>query len=225
MSTCLVCGQPSPDSFICEGDLIRTHNRLTELQGLNSELHTALTRMVRMTELSDGGRSAEKALVFNARAAETIRLIRATLVSWVRELAGDTGTPLPLIVTVTSLTDWLLGLLPEFRRRHDARLFNDEIRFLVTEATNVVDLPANRTVVPVGPCPEDPDGRPCPGQVKAIIPHIGSVTRPKLACKTCGMEWLPEQWLRVGKRIMHRMGTAQTFDEKAVSELMSRIGA
>lgn len=199
-----VCGQPVSDAFLCEGDRIRMENNLTELTDLNSELHTALTRMVRMSDRAEHGKSFEKPLVFNQRAAETIRLIRSTLVAWVRELAADTATPLPQRATVTSLVDWLLPLIPEAaRHRQDSVMLWEEIKHLRDQAQNVVDLPVNRTAYEVGPCPEDSDNRPCDGKVWAVIP-ADETRRPRMECRCCKQVWYTETWHATARRILVR---------------------
>lgn len=195
-----VCGQPITDRYLCQGCEIRLHNNLTELVDLNHELHTALTRMVRMSERGEGGRSAEKPLVFNQRAAETIRLIRTSLVSWVRELHEDTATPLPQQAAVQAMVEWLVPLLPEVAaHREDARELSDEIRHLARKAHGVVDLQPRQFAL--GPCPETPvEGERCPGRVRVFIP-VEDDRPARVSCRTCRAEWTGEQWPRLYARI------------------------
>lgn len=218
-----VCGQPVADRFLCEGCEVRLHNNLTELVELNSELHTALTRMVRMTERSEGGHSFEKPLVFNQTAAETIRLIRSTLVAWVRELHEETGTPLPQRATVNSLVDWLDAMLPEIvAHRQDVHTLDDEVRHLRHSAQRVVDLPINRTAYEAGPCPEGPDSDPCQGRVWFVAPRDED-KRPRLECRGCKMVWNGEQFDRVGRRILARKGQVPPISEEAFQKLLAKI--
>lgn len=220
---CPYCGVPVADGFLDEGCQIRLENNLTDLAELNGELHTALTRMVRMSERSEHGKSFEKPLVFNATAAETIRLIRSTLVSWVRELSDDTGTPLPRRATIRTLVEWLLPLVPEVvRHRADSSVLYDEIKHLRDTAQNVVDLPINRTVYEVGPCPEDLEDGPCPGKVWAVIPR-DEEKRPRMECRSCKMHWYAEQWHNVGARIIQRKGEARRRDPASVQRLLDAI--
>lgn len=215
------CGTPTRDRFLCYGCGHRLEGYLTDLHDLNGELHTALTRMVRMSDRVDGGRSAEKPLVFNQAAAEAIRLIRSTLVAWIREIAEDTGTPLPQRATVTTLTDWLLSQLGEIiAHREDAPMLHDEIRFLRNRAQCVVDLPINRTTFEAGPCPEMVDGGPCDGIVWAVVPRDED-KRPRLECRNgCRAVWYAEQWHRTGERIA---GRRQALDPE-LSVPNGRIG-
>lgn len=219
-----VCGQPVTDRYLCTGCEVRLHNNLTELVDLNHELHTALTRMVRMTERSEGGRSFEKPLAFNQKAAETIRLIRSTLVAWVRELHEETATPLPLRATVTSLVDWMVAMLPEVvAHREDAHSLDDEIRHLRDEAQRTVDLPANRTTYSVGPCPEDLEEGVCPGLVWAVIPN-DETRRPRMECRYCKQAWFAESWHSVGRRILARSGQVMQASPAAYEKLRAMIG-
>lgn len=231
---CLACDTPAAESQLCTGCYNRTKWRLEELHLNTLELHTAMQRQVRMTERGDGGKSAETALYFNERAAATIHLIRTTLVSWVRTIADDTGAPLPQRITTSDLTDFLLAALTEFRIRPDAGLFADEIRHITDESIVVVDLPVNRSVIPVGPCPEDEGDNtegangtslaPCPGTIRAIIPN-NAEQRPVMRCGTCRTEWFAEQWHTVGKRIIARQGRKIQMDPDAARRLLSQLGA
>jgi hypothetical protein len=218
------CGQPVTDRYLCEGCEIRLHNNLTELVELNSELHTALTRMVRMTERAERGRSFEKPLMFNQKAAETIRLIRSTLVDWVRVLHKDTGTALPQRATVTSLVGWLDAQLPGVvAHREDSRILEDEIKHLRDEAQRTVDLPANRTTYQVGPCPEDLETGPCAGLVWAVIPR-DETHRPRMECRSCKTAWFTEAWHSTARRILTRAGRPVPASEVSYQRLRAVIG-
>lgn len=196
-----ICGQPVTDRYLCTGDEIRLHNNLTELVDLNHELHTALTRMVRMTERTQGGRSADKPLIFGTRAAETIRLVRFSLVEWVKTFAKDSGTPLPVNNAITNLVEWLLHLLPEIATyREDAPTLYEEIRHLTQKAHAAVDLQPRQFAL--GPCPETiPDtNERCPGTVRVFIP-IEDDQLARVGCRTCKTQWTGEQWPRLYARI------------------------
>lgn len=196
-----VCGQPVRDRFLCHGDEVRLHNNLTELVDLNGELHVALTRMVRMSERSDGGRSAETPLVFSTRAAETIRLVRTTLVAWVRLLAAESGTPLPVNNSTRHLVEWMLDLLPDIATyREDAAVLFDEVRNLVREAHASVDLQPRRFTL--GPCPEmiAETGERCHGSVRVHIP-VEDDQPVRVGCRTCDTWSTGEQWPRLYARI------------------------
>lgn len=196
-----VCGAPLTDTYLCHGDEIRLWNNLTELVDLNGELHTALTRMVRMGERSEGGRSAEKANPFDVNAAETIRLIRTSLVEWVKTLAKDSGTPLPVNNAITNLVDFLLSLLPEIcTYREDARELFEEVRHLTWKATKAVDLQPRQFAL--GPCPETikETNERCHGKVRVFIP-VEDDQPGKVRCRTCETEWTGEQWPRLYARI------------------------
>lgn len=218
-----VCGQPVADRYLCQGCEIRLHNNLTELVDLNHELHTALTRMVRISEKAEGGKSAETALEFNQTAAERIRLTRATLVAWVKVIAADTGTPNPTGTSTRALVDWLTHQVPDLAvHREDAKAFADEVRDCRNQSQRIVDLPVNRTAYEVGPCPEDTTEGPCAGKVWAVVPR-DETRRPRLECRGCRVTWFGEQWHNVGRRILARGGRVIPVNAEAVKELMGRI--
>ena len=195
-----ICGTPLTDRYLCSGCEVRLHNNLTELVDLNGELHTALTRMVRMTERSQVGRSADKPLVFGQRAAETIRLVRYTLVEWVKRLAADSGTPLPANNAIHHLVEWLLHLLPEIATyRDDATVLYEEIQHLTRRARGAVDLQPRRFAL--GPCPETVEtGERCHGTVRVFIP-VEDDQPGRVECGTCRTQWTGEQWPRLYTRI------------------------
>lgn len=213
------CGTPTRDRFLCYGCGHRLEGYLTDLHDLNGELHTALTRMVRMSERSDGGKSAETALVFNQTAAERIRLNRATMVAWVRIVAADTGTPSPVNTSTRILVDWLADVLPEIiAHREDAPAFLDEIRDCRDQSQRIVDLPVNRSTFEAGKCPEVGEAGPCDGKVWAVFPR-DLERRPRVECRTCRTVWYGEQWTTLAKK----MGRKLPINPDAARALMGRI--
>lgn len=217
------CGTPTRDRYLCYGCDHRLQGYLTDLEWLNGELHTALTRMVRMTERGEGGRSAETALVFNQTAAERIRLNRATLAAWAKLIADDTAAPRPVNNATRVLVDWLTHQLPEMiTHREDVTAFLDEIRNCRNESQRIVDLPVNRSTFEAGPCPEDVEDHPCDGIVWAVIPRDPD-KRPRLECRGCRSVWYAEQWERTGRRIVARAGKVSALNTRAVQELLTRI--
>jgi hypothetical protein len=115
----------------------------------------------------------------------------------------------------------------EWLRHHQAG--HDAVEELTGDmrtARRVIDVPANRTTFPVGPCPEQftivatmvtpaasatklayrQDGMHCPGEVRAYIPN-DETTPARLQCSACGTVWESWQWLRAGRRIKDREAT------------------
>ena len=220
-----ICDTPIQDRYLCPGCTRRLTGYLTQIRDLNGDLHVALTRMVRMSDRGANSRSTAEPLVYGQQAAEQIRLIRTTLVSWVRLIADTGGLPLPEQVTIAALTGWLVSQLPAIvAHRDDATVLYDEVQHLRNTTQRVVDQPINRTCTQVGPCPEDtPDGNPCPGLTWAVIPRDRD-QRPRIECRTCGTIWHAEQWATVGRRILARQGLTPSASPAAIRRLARLIG-
>ena len=177
------------------------HNNLTELVDLNGELHTALARMVRMGERTEGGRSAEKANPFDIQAAEAIRIIRMSLADWVRDVAKTTGMPLPVNSATANMVNFLVAALPEMAaHQQEVQLLAREAKHWCWKARQAVDLQPRRFAL--GPCPETiPEtGEQCHGTVRVMIP-VEEELPGRVTCRTCESEWTGEQWPRLYARI------------------------
>lgn len=101
---------------------------------------------------------------------------------------------------------YLLSEIVAVRRHLASAELHDEIVSSIRQARNAIDRAANRTIIPVGPCPEqDENGQWCPGEVLAYIPTEDD--RPsRMECKVDGShKWTSVQWLRTGKRILDRI--------------------
>jgi hypothetical protein len=99
----------------------------------------------------------------------------------------------------------LLEEIDAIRRHPAAAELHDEVISAIRQARNEADRPANRTTFPVGPCPEDTETGPCPGEVVAFIPTEDE--RPSwLRCQADeAHRWSSIQFYRVGERIRRRM--------------------
>jgi hypothetical protein len=101
------------------------------------------------------------------------------------------------------MAGWLLKRINRIAAHPAAEDIHGEIVGAVRFAARVIDLPANRTTFPVGPCPE----LGCQGEIRAYIP--AQPERPaRMECSACETRWEPHQWLRAGRRILARKGEA-----------------
>jgi hypothetical protein len=106
----------------------------------------------------------------------------------------------------------------EWLRHHEAGADAvDELTGDMRTARRVIDVPANRTTFPVGPCPEVTGHQAtstglqypllaCPGEVRAYIPNTEDQPA-RLECTACHTVWESWQWLRAGRRIKDREAT------------------
>jgi hypothetical protein len=127
--------------------------------------------------------------------------LRVALVGWVRDMAE--GTARWPEDTLAAMAGWLLKRIDRIAVHPAAEDIHGEIVGAVRFAARVIDLPANRTTFPVGPCPE----LGCQGEIRAYIP--AQPERPaRMECSACETRWEPHQWLRAGRRILARKGEA-----------------
>lgn len=191
------CGRPAHDGLICSQHTWELRRHLTDVPALFAELDITLSRQSKSgpaTEKVTG--KGETAVAFNTGASIAATQLRAALIRWAR-LCGT-----PDIKDPVAAATHLLVVLPELGIYGQLPNLWQQITTAHGAAERSVDAPANRTVIPVGPCPEtDEHGTYCLGSVLAFIP---SDDRPaRMACTmTEGHTWVSIQWLRAGKRIV-----------------------
>lgn len=216
MSDCATgCGRPT-DVVLCNGCLGKLRTDLGDVGWLDTQLMTVLARQTAMIEHA-GGRSAEVPLPINRGALKARSVLRNRLVSWSLDLAdrhGETEDQLPGD-TLPAMAAWMLAREARIAVHPAADELFDEIHEAVIYARMIVDLPANRTTFPVGPCPEVH----CPGEVRAYIPAADDVPA-RMECTACGMVWDTTQWSRAGKRILARMDIDGTRVDTEMASLL-----
>lgn len=239
--TCDACTGTVADARLCNACTNRLRHHLNDMPTHHDELTTAMTRQVRMVAPSDGGRGSAPSLdwsvmgdrwldtltpkdlrkinvPFQRSAAEALRSMRSTLVSWCRLLHEEHDAPYPHD-TIDAMATHLERNMPTLRQHEAAGELYSEILSLVDDITKAIDTPAPHAPV-VGQCIELlEDKTPCPGEVKAFRPPE---VRPFLRCGYCRTEYLPEQWARIGDRIMRRKRNTG-MDEDGALNLLRRI--
>ncbi len=243
------CGNPLPDQrSICTRCQTQLSHHLADMEAHRQELLTALARQVRMNAPNDGARGNSPSLGWKrmgdrhldtitpaevrrlvaalppARpAADALHAQRATLVSWCRLLVEEMGLGYPPADTIQAMSLHLERHIGVLHTHEAAGELVAEVRDLVRQVLKVIDLPANRMRINVGPCPEDDvTGDPCIGTVEAIVPHDETVP-PVMRCSACPSEWPTSQWSRTGARILRRQGMP-TMDAEAAVDFLARIG-
>ena len=194
------CGRPTRDVLLlCETCRWALECDLGDVPWLDEQLELVLRRDAVISEHA-GGRSAETPLPLHTGALEARSQLRATLVGWVRDLAETGGDAYPAD-TMPAMALWLLARINRIVVHPAADDVHAEIVGAVRYAWRVVDLPANRTTFPVGPCPEAG----CQGEVRVFIPARPDVS-PRMECQACETRWETSQWYRAGRRILERRG-------------------
>jgi hypothetical protein len=196
------CGRPTRDTLLlCNGCLWALECDLGDVAWLDEQLELVLSRQT-VTGEHNGGRSAEEPLPIHPGALKARSELRAVLVGWVLDLVDITRDPWPED-TLPAMAGWLLKRISWIPLHPAAEDIHGEIVSAVRFAARVIDLPANRTTFPVGPCPE----LGCQGEIRAYIP--AQPERPaRMECSVCETRWEPHQWLRAGRRILARKGEA-----------------
>jgi hypothetical protein len=195
------CGRPTRDTLLlCNGCLWALECDLGDVAWLDEQLELVLSRLAVLGE-HNGGRSAETPMPVHPGALKARSDLRVALVGWVRDFAeGTTHWPED---TLAAMAGWLLKRIDRIAVHPAAEDIHGEIVGAVRFAARVIDLPANRTTFPVGPCPE----LGCAGEIRAYIP--AQPERPaRMECSACETRWEPHQWLRAGRRILARKGEA-----------------
>jgi hypothetical protein len=228
-SQCQSCGAAVQDTVICGRCESDTRTRLAAQETYRRELLTVLARMTRTEAANDGGRAASLTLAWAQmgdrfldsidgkelkqilaslppaqRAANTLRAQRELLLEWVRTLFPTHFLEAP----VQSLASTLYGNMHIIRKHDTAGDYANRLRNLETRIIQTIDLPAERTRVDVGPCPntwpnEQGHTEPCPGQITAHFPR--DLDQPAMMrCTACKAEFDTTQWTRVGILIQRR---------------------
>lgn len=186
------CGRPSQDGGVCAQDVWRLRQDLRSVPGLLADLHATMGRMSKLgpaAEKVDG--KGESPVFFHQQAADALRALEGELRRWATVVHGDRAW------TAAAAAGALAGAMEGLRCRGDAGPLWDGLQGAAARARRAVDTPAMRTVIPVGPCPEDG----CAGAVRAFIP---ADDRPgHMACDSpeAPHSWTSGQFYRAGKRI------------------------
>lgn len=189
------CARPAHDSTICAQHTWELDRRLREIPALLADLDISLSRQGKSGPTTERvGGKGETPVSFNTNASAAQTGLREALIHWAK------ATGMPWAAYGTTAAAHLLQRLPTLGSYGDLPALFAAVNDAYWTAVRAVDAPVNRTIIPVGPCPEDTDGQPCAGQVQAFIPADDRPAR--MACTLGeGHYWPSIQWLRTGKRI------------------------
>jgi hypothetical protein len=201
MTDCQRCARPVGDAHVCSTCIRGVEKCLGNVTWLSEQLDLTIGRVTRFGSQT-ASRAAETPVAFNVKAGEARDVLRNVMVGWSKLYAEEAKSDLPAD-TLPSMGLFLVRRAEWFRHHELAVEFCDEIMSAVITAQRLVDSPANRTTFAVGPCPEETDGGPCPGEIRAYIPNDPNVVA-SMSCRVCGALYEPYQWLRAGRRILAR---------------------
>lgn len=205
----------------CEEELRR---RLGNQAAHCSELETEYLRQTRKAEtIRRGGFSFP--ILYEAQARRLLDRQLRLLKTWVSAVVERrSNLRVPHGCTVPILGGWLAGNLSALRRNTKAAEILRDIRLLDQDIFTLIDLPATRTKVHVGPCPNswpvEESGQTrlehCPGQIDAYVP--ADETAPAyMRCDACAAQWPSRYWSDVGEDINARASEIQRRNDLAKS--------
>jgi hypothetical protein len=228
------CDRPVAEGFVCSRCAHDLERALGDIPAVVHQLNLTLAKQTRYADRNERG-SSEQPLPMDPLASAATSDLRHHLCNWVSIVAETRGLPLPAAAIyhpggepgMDTLARWMLAHVEWLRHHEHGHVAVTELTSDMMFARRVIDVPANRTTFPVGPCPEvggtvavpwDPranqtgdvrtltDDQHCPGEVRAYIPNTD--TQPaRLECNTCHTVWESWQWLRAGRRIKDREAT------------------
>jgi hypothetical protein len=191
-TTCPACPRQQVDGLLCHHCCLLLERDLRAVPALVEDLQLTLARQGRTTTATPGGLAHERT-GYHQGASDALAALERTLTAW------SAGIGRPAWYSTTAAHQ-LLNNLDALRSHRDADKAHAEITRAISDARRVIDQSANRTIIPVGPCPEAN----CSSTVYAYIPTED--TRPaRMECRdNPSHRWEPHQWLRAGKRILDR---------------------
>jgi hypothetical protein len=211
MTTCQACTAPAGEGYVlCTRCGDRLALDLERVPDLISDLHVTLARWDEIYVKS--GRGGETGLPFRVAAADALRSLSSVLSQWATQVAQNRTSDHPT-EDITDQAQWLLRRVDWLRALENAGTAFSEIGSAVDRGIAAIDRPTHRARFLVGPCPEMlDDGSSCSGDVWAYIP-TREVDPALLRCRNPECRgfrepWTTEQWLKVGKRILRKMGRA-----------------
>jgi hypothetical protein len=218
------CDHPVTDAWVCARCAHQLERALGDIPAVVHQLNLTLAKQTRYADRNERGGN-EQPLPMDPLASAATSELRHHLCNWVSIVAETRGLPLPAAAIyhpggepgMDTLARWMLAHVEWLRHHEHGHVAVEELVGDMRTARRVIDVPANRTTFPVGPCPETTTGLTtyghtdivaahCPGEVRAYIPNTD--TQPaRLECSACHTVWESWQWLRAGRRIKDREAT------------------
>lgn len=201
MTTCPVCGAKSRDGLMCAACWRQLERDLRAVPDLLADLNIAESRQARLTPPTPGGLASERTPV-GWGAADAAAALTNNLTTWARDISrqDDLGPAgyLPNIPTVAAR--YLLDHGDPIRAHPAAAELWADITGHTHRARAAIDRQDRH--IDIGDCPD------CGGTLRASLPADDQ--RPAgVTCRTNPAHtWTPDQWLRLGRRLLHAKGPA-----------------
>jgi hypothetical protein len=191
MTTCPVCGAKSRDGLMCAACWRQLARDLRSVPDLLADLDTAAAKQARLTPPTPGGLASERQPI-GWGAADTKRALRRALIDWSDELTNHAHS------YAATAADCILDNADAARRHPQAAQLWTDITGHIRRARAVIDRQDRH--IDIGDCPD------CGGTLRAHLPAADD--RPtSIAClANPAHQWSPDQWLRLGRRILATKG-------------------
>ena len=222
---CPYCGERSADGHMCHKCLAKTKQAIVRIGQLWVHLEEAITRQDHFQPPNEVRAAALFGpLPFRLVPSEVAHDARQRLTKWVGVVQRDWHLQEPHN-TIGAYCRLLLAYAPKMRTTAYAEAWADDMSLVRDEIAGAVDLPAERSRVTVGPCPDrTEDEEPCAGIIVAVYPsdldespHM-DCTRPAQGVEVCGRSWPSATWTRLGSRIVARQHQIAEQKERRSSD-------
>lgn len=215
-STCPSCGCEQGAGLLCANETDRLERDLGDVASIVADLDITLSRQDNVpiggiqqrhkADTDDAGSVSPIAHEQNPIKFAAVRAadeLKASLTKWATHITGNTYRR-PDATKAAARA--LLSNIKEIRRDEQVAALANGVGKAISLARAAIDHPRNRTVIFVGPCPEDDlNGQPCPGDIDAYVPS--SDDRPAhMQCRhDPEHRYTTIQWMRAGRRILNRI--------------------
>jgi hypothetical protein len=191
VTACPVCAGRTRDGLMCTPCWNALARDLRAVPDLLADLDLAASKQARLTPPGPGGLASERNPVA-WDAADAAAALTSTLLHWANTLGGH-----PLYYATTAAAS-LTKRAPQIRAHPATAQLWADITGHTHRARHTIDRQDRH--IDIGDCPD------CGGTLRAHLPAADD--RPTtINCLTNpAHQWTPDQWLRLGRRILHAKG-------------------
>jgi hypothetical protein len=195
VTTCPVCAGRTRDGLMCTACWQQLARDLRAIPDLIADLELAASKQARLTPPAPGGLASERTPV-GWGAADAAAALTSSLTTWARDVCPD---------------KWLPGVPPAVAAARLLHGHQDRIRAHPAPAELWADITghahrARHTIdrqdrhIDVGDCPD------CGGTLRAHLPAADDRPTTINCLGNPAHTWTPDQWLRLGRRILATKG-------------------
>jgi hypothetical protein len=191
MTACPVCAGRTRDGLMCTACWRQLERDLRAIPDLITDLDTAAAKQARLTAPEPGGLASEQTPV-GWDAAETSAHLVDVLIHWANTVTGQ-----PHYYGATARAR-LLKSEAAIRAHPAAGQLCTQIAGAVHRARKELDRKDRH--IDIGDCPD------CGGTLRAHLPAADDRPTSINCLGNPAHTWTPDQWLRLGRRILHAKG-------------------